>query len=111
MDSRQSLRQKLDTLFRKIDLLQVQAGHISTGPGKALNVAKRYRIIIYCNHHNRLARRRGDGGCHGGLVVCEYDVDFSTDELLNCPRTASGLLFRVDKIQAKILAFDISKLV
>ena len=62
---------KLNALSRKINLLQVQAGHTSAGPGKNFNVAKRHRIIIYCDHHNRYGRRRGGNGCHRRLVVRE----------------------------------------
>jgi hypothetical protein len=111
MGTWQSMRQKLKSLFCELNRLQVQAGYVPAGPGKALNIAKCHRIILYCDHHNGYGRRLGNNGCHRSLVVCEYDIDFSTNELLNRPRIAFSLLFRVDEIQTKVLTFEISKLV
>src|SRR5579863_3737594 len=110
MEVRQSLYQELNALFGEIDLLQVETGHLFSRPSKALNVAERERIIIYCDHHHRDARRCRDERCHCRLIDREGDVDFSTNELLNCPGVTSGLLRRVDEIQTKILALNVSKL-
>jgi hypothetical protein len=52
VDAWQSLRQKLDALFGKVELLQVEAGHLAPGPGEALHVAERKRVIIDCCRHD-----------------------------------------------------------
>jgi len=39
LDAWQGLRQKLDALFGKVQLLQVKAGHVAARPGEALHLA------------------------------------------------------------------------
>ena len=109
MDAWQGLRQKLDPLFGKVQLLQVKAGHVAAGPGEALYEAQRERVIIDCYHYDRHGNSRPNRCLQRALVGHKVDIDFPAQEFLDCACIAPGLMLRIYILHGKVLALDISE--
>src|SRR5262249_10847708 len=106
------LRKHLYLLCDQFRPAQVNAGDIAGRSRHAVDMTKRNRIVLNCDHDDRQRAGRCDRLLETLLVPGGFhdDVDFAPDEIPNRLAHAIHPIPGVDELEGEILSFDVPKL-